>query len=85
MRRLTVILATAAATAALIAGSIAVLFTFHRTKDGIMLLHAEQAKECIEGGGCGIFSQRELQATVYAALSRMHPPAAVKPEKRKDM
>lgn len=36
-----------------------------------MLLSAEQAKECREGGGCEIYSVREFRQAVQIILQRM--------------
>jgi hypothetical protein len=66
--------------AALVVASIAtwafVALTFTTTPDGILVLYSKQAKECEEGGGCAIFSQREFEAAVnhILALQRRRMP-----------
>lgn len=40
------------------------------TDDGILILYPRQAKECEEGGGCAIFSQREFEQAVMLILAR---------------
>ena len=48
----------------------ALTLTIRQTPDGILVLYAKQARECDEGGGCSIFSQREFEAAVYQILAR---------------
>ncbi len=44
-----------------------------KTADGIMLLTEKQGKECAEGGGCAIFSEREFETAVNGILLRYCP------------
>ncbi len=71
MKRITVICLTALATAALMAGVAAAVFTVRSTPDGLMLLYSKQAKECDEGGTCTILSEREFKAMVSAIILQM--------------
>lgn len=44
-----------------------------KTADGILLLTEKQGKECAEGGGCAIFSEREFGTAVNGILLRYCP------------
>ena len=68
MRRIYVIAFSVCSTLAVTAAAIAWHFDVVATKSGIMLLAEEQADECATGGGCDIFSVRELQRVVAGVL-----------------
>lgn len=44
-----------------------------KTADGILLLSDGQGKECAEGGGCRVYSQREIEVGVNRILLQYCP------------
>lgn len=68
-RRIVILLFVGLALVGAIAYALLTL-SFVRTPDGILVLYQKQAKECAEGGGCAIFSQREFEAAVFQILAR---------------
>jgi hypothetical protein len=48
-------------------------FTVIETPDGYLVLNKRQAKECEEGGGCAVFSQREFVDAMNKLMSRVRP------------
>lgn len=68
MRRIYVIALTVCSTLAVTAAAIAWEFEVVVTKSGVMLLPEAQAEECATGGGCDIFSVREIQNVVAGVL-----------------
>ena len=71
MRRISVILITVACTLAVTAGAAFVAFGVRRDNndEGLLLLYSKQAKECADGGGCVIFSVREMATVLQAAAA----------------
>lgn len=69
MRRVSVILITVAATVAVITAAGALLFGVSKAggDEGWLLLHSKQAAECRDGGGCAVYSSRELATMLKAA------------------
>jgi hypothetical protein len=53
----------------------ATTFTVMKTVigDDYLLMTDKQAKECKEGGGCAIFSEREFSRTVNAIIAQQRP------------
>lgn len=70
MNRLAVVAITAVSTLAIAAGALSLAFTIRPAMgdDGYLLLHGKEAKECEDGGGCAVMSEREFQNAVYRAL-----------------
>ena len=54
------------------AGYVAAKFRIEPTLQGddYLVMGEKQAKECAEGGGCAIFSEREFMAAMAAVLQR---------------
>lgn len=72
-RTLITVAVTAATTLAITAGSITLAFSVQPTLAGneFLLLKPEQAKECADGGGCAVFSEREFKMAVMGFLRQM--------------
>lgn len=69
MKRITVISLAVAALAVVVICS---TFTFRSAgDDGFMVLYRHQARECEDGGGCAIWSKREIVMTIQAAMQAM--------------
>lgn len=51
-------------------------FSVRVTGDALMVLPAGQAKECAEGGGCNVYSKREIQSLLEKQLRSMMEGAA---------
>jgi hypothetical protein len=45
-----------------------------QTSQGMALVESDQAKECAEGGGCAVFSKRELYQIMQAVILRAQGP-----------
>lgn len=76
MRRLAVIAITVCTTLAVTVAAEYAWLRAHtvQTSQGMALLESEQAKECTEGGGCAVFSKRELYQLMRAVILRAQGP-----------
>lgn len=52
-------------------------FSVIETQDGYLVLNKRQAKECDEGGGCAVFSQREFVIAVQNLMRRVKPEQSI--------
>jgi hypothetical protein len=76
MRRLSVIAITVCATLAVTVAAEYAWLQGHavQTSQGMALVESDQAKECAEGGGCAVFSKRELYQIMQAVILRAQGP-----------
>lgn len=71
-RTLITVAVTVASTLAVTAATVALAFSIRPAGDGdLLLLRHDQAKECEEGGGCAVFSEREFKMAVMGILRQM--------------
>jgi len=83
MKRWLTLVLVAVLNTALWAGMLAATFTVRNTPDGILLLTSKQGKECDEGGGCGVFSEREFRELLAAFLVQMAQQHPQKPSSKR--
>lgn len=78
MRRITVIAITVFTTLAVTVTAEYAWLRSHavQTSQGMALVESDQAKECADGGGCAIFSKRELYQLIQAIILRPQGPTS---------
>lgn len=78
MRRLSVIAITVCTTLAVTVAAEYAWLRSHavQTSQGIALMDDEQSSECRDGGGCAIFSKRELYQLMQAVILRAQGPTS---------
>jgi len=78
MQRLAVIAITVCITLAVTVAAEYAWLRSHavQTSQGMALVESDQAKECADGGGCAVFSKRELYQLIQAIILRPHGPTS---------
>jgi hypothetical protein len=71
MKRNTVI-AGAAAAVVLVVWAASTVTIRSAGEDGFMVLYGHQARECADGGGCSIWSKREVLMVIQAAMRALN-------------